>query len=93
MLILAFKKAFIKNMESKNLFMVYNLIVSLRSAVNATEAVANIIKYFDLNDNVEDDKTNKGMEIIAMLKSTAHDVQQQHDASGFAIARKRARNE
>jgi hypothetical protein len=92
LLILAFKKAFIKNMESKNLFTIDNLIASLRSAVNTTEAAGNIIKYFDLNNNVKDE-TNKGMEIVTMLKLAARDVQQQHDANGFAIARKRARND
>ncbi len=80
-------------MENKNLFTVNNLIMSLRSTTDATEAAVNIIKYFDLNDNVEDDETNEGMDIVAMLKSVARDVQQQHDANGFAIARKRARNE
>lgn len=53
----------------------------------------NIIKYFDLDDDVEDDEIDKGMEIVAMLKSTTHDVQQQHNANEFAIARKRAHNE
>jgi hypothetical protein len=43
LLILAFNKAFIKDMESKDLFTVDNLIVSLRLAADATEAVANII--------------------------------------------------
>jgi hypothetical protein len=93
LLILAFNKAFIKNMESKNLFTVDNLIASLRLVADATEAAMNIIKYFDLDDDVEDDETNEGMEIVAMLKSTAHDVQQQHNANGSTIARKKARNE
>jgi hypothetical protein len=93
LLILAFNKAFIKDMEIKNLFMVDNLIASLRLAANATEAAANIIKYFDLDGNVEDDETDKGMEIVAMLKSAARDVQQEHDGNGFAIARKKAHNE
>jgi len=43
LLILAFNKAFIKDMESKDLFTVDNLIVSLRSATDVTEAVVNII--------------------------------------------------
>ncbi len=93
MLILAFNKAFIKDMENKDLFMVDNLITSLRSATDAIEAAANIIKYFDLDDNVEDDETDEGMEIVAMLKSAACDIHQQHDANRFAIAQKRARNE
>ncbi len=76
LLILAFNKAFIKDMESKDLFMVNNLIVSLKLAVNATEAAANIIKYFDLEGNFEDDETNVGMEIVTILKSAARDVQQ-----------------
>jgi len=88
LLILAFNKAFIKDMESKNLLTVDNLIASLRLA-----AITNIIKYFDLDDNVEDDETCECMEIIAMLKSTARDVQQQHDGNESAIAQKRARNE
>jgi len=88
MLILAFNKAFIKDMESKDLLTVDNLIASLRLA-----AIMNIIKYFDLDGNVEDDETDECMEIIAMLKSAAHDVQQQHDGNRFAIAQKRARNE
>jgi hypothetical protein len=92
LLILAFNKAFIKDMESKNLFTVDNLIASLRSMTDAIEAAANIIKYFDLNDDVEDDKTDEGMEIVTMLKSMTCDIQQQHDANEFAIARKRARN-
>ncbi len=73
--------------------MVDNLIASLRLAMDATKAAVNIIKYFDLDDNVEDDEMDKGMEIIAMLKSTARDVQQQHDANRSAIAQKRAHNE
>ncbi len=93
LLILAFNKAFIKDMESKDLFTVDNLIASLKSATDATEVAANIIKYFDLDGDVEDDETNEGMEIVAMLKSTACDIQQQHDANGSAIAQKRARNE
>ncbi|CAK9882610.1 unnamed protein product [Sphagnum jensenii] len=76
LLIFAFNKAFIKNMESEDLFMVDNLIVLLRSAVNAIEAATNIIKYFDLESDVEDDETDKGMEMVAILKSTAHDIQQ-----------------
>ncbi|CAM6023618.1 unnamed protein product [Sphagnum balticum] len=56
-------------MESKNIFMVDNLITSLRSAVDATKVAMNIIKYFDLDNDVEDDETNEGMEIVAMLKS------------------------
>jgi hypothetical protein len=63
-------------MESKDLFMVNNLIVSLKLAVNATEAAANIIKYFDLEGNFEDDETDVGMEIVTILKSAARDVQQ-----------------
>jgi hypothetical protein len=86
LLILAFNKAFIKNMESKDLFTVNNLIASLKSAMDATEAAANIIKYFDLEGDVEDDETDEGMEIVAMLKSAACDIQQQHDANGSAIA-------
>ncbi len=74
MLILVFNKAFIKDMENKNLFTINNLIASLRSAADATKAVVNIIKYFDLDGNVEDDETNESMEIIAMLKSLAYDV-------------------
>jgi hypothetical protein len=93
LLILAFNKAFIKDMESKNLFIVDNLIASLRSAADATEVAANIIKYFDIDGDVEDDEMDEGTEIIAMLKSTTHDIQQKHDANGFAIARKRAHNE
>ncbi len=38
-------------------------------------------------------KIDEGMEIVAMLKSAACDIQQQHDANGSAIAQKRARNE
>jgi hypothetical protein len=72
LLILAFNRAFIKDMESKNLFTVDNLIVSLRSATDATKATTN--KYFDLDNDVEDDETDKGMEIVAMLKSTTYDV-------------------
>jgi hypothetical protein len=93
LLILAFNKAFIKDMESKDLFTVDNLIVSLKSATDATEATVNIIKYIDLDGDVEDDKTDKGMEIVAMLKSAACDIQQQHDVNGSAIVQKRARNE
>ncbi len=63
-------------MESKNLFTVDNLIVSLRLTVDATEAAANIIKYFDFDGDVEDDKMDEGMEIVGMLKLVAHDVQQ-----------------
>jgi hypothetical protein len=76
LLILALNKAFIKDMESKDLFMIDNLIVSLRSATNTTEVTAKIIKYFDLNDDVEDDKMDEGMEIVVMLKSTTHNIQQ-----------------
>ncbi len=93
LLILAFNKAFIKDMESKDLFTVDNLIASLKSAMDATEAAANIIKYFDLDGDVEDDEIDEGMEIVAMLKSAACDIQQQHDANGSTIAHKRARNE
>jgi hypothetical protein len=93
LLILAFNKAFIKDMESKDLFTVDNLIASLNSATDATEAAANIIKYFDLDGNVEDDETDEGMEIVSMLKSAAYDIQQQHNANRFAIAQKRARND
>jgi len=93
LLILAFNKAFIKDMESKDLFTVDNLITSLKSAIDATEVVANIIKYFDLDDNIEDDEIDEGMEIVAMLKSIACDIQQQHDANRSTIAQKRARNE
>jgi hypothetical protein len=52
-----------------------------------------IIKYFDLDGDVEDDEIDEGMEIVAMLKSAACDIQQQHDANESAIAQKRARNE
>jgi ribosomal protein L4 len=76
LLILAFNKAFIKDMENKDLFMVENLIVSLRSTRDATKTATNIIKYFDINDDVKDDEMNEGMEIVAMLKSTTHDIQQ-----------------
>ncbi len=69
LLILAFNKEFIKDMERKNLFTVDNLITLLRLVADATEAATNIIKYFDLDDDVEDDETYEGMEIIAMLKS------------------------
>jgi hypothetical protein len=74
LLILAFNKAFIKDMESKDLFTVDNLIASLKSATDATEAAANIVKYFDLDGDVEDDKIDEGMEIVAMLKSAACDI-------------------
>jgi hypothetical protein len=93
LLILAFNKAFIKDMESKNLFTVDNLIVLSRSAADATKAATNIIKYFDLNGDVEDYETNEGMEIVTILKSVACDIQQQHDANGSVIAWKRAHNE
>jgi hypothetical protein len=76
LLILAFNKAFIKYMESKDLFMVDNLTVSLRLAGNTIEVAANIIKYFDLDDDVEDDEMDEGMEIVAVLKLAACDVQQ-----------------
>jgi hypothetical protein len=33
------------------------------------------------------------MEIVAMLKSAAYDIQQQHDANRSAIAQKKARND
>ncbi|CAM6077198.1 unnamed protein product [Sphagnum tenellum] len=61
LLILAFNKAFTKNMESKDLLTVDNLIASLKSAMDATEVATNIIEYFDLDGNVEDDETNEGM--------------------------------
>jgi hypothetical protein len=73
--ILAFNKAFIKDMESKDLFTVDNLIASLMSIAGATKAAMNTIKYFDLDDDVEDDEIDKGMEIVAMLKSATHDIQ------------------
>jgi hypothetical protein len=76
LLILALNKAFIKDMESKDLFMIDNLIVSLRSTTDTIEATANIITYFDLNDDVEDDKMDEAMEIVVMLKSTTRDIQQ-----------------
>jgi hypothetical protein len=93
LLILVFNKAFIKDMENKDIFTVDNLIALLKSTTDATKAAANIIKYFDLDDNVEDYETYEGMEIVAMLKSAACDIQQQHDANGSAITKKRARNE
>jgi hypothetical protein len=74
LLILVFNKAFIKDMESKNLFTVDNLIASLTSVVDAIEAAANIIKYFDLDSDVKDDEIDEGMEIVAMLKSATHDI-------------------
>jgi len=40
-------------------------------------ASRHIIKYFDLDGDVEDDETDEGMEILAMLKSVACDIQQQ----------------
>jgi hypothetical protein len=43
LLILVFNKAFIKDMESKDLFTINNLIVSLRSATDVIEAIVNII--------------------------------------------------
>jgi hypothetical protein len=61
-------------MERKNLFIVNNLIMSLRSMMDAIEAAMNIIKYFDLDDDVKNDETNDNMEIVLMLKSTTHDV-------------------
>jgi hypothetical protein len=66
LLILVFNKAFIKNMESKNLFTVNNLITLLRLAADATKVAANMIKYFDLDGDVEDDETDKGMEIVVI---------------------------
>jgi hypothetical protein len=48
-------------MERKNLFTINNLIASVMT--NAIEVAANIIKYFDLDGDVEDDETNEGMEI------------------------------
>jgi hypothetical protein len=93
LLIVALNKAFIKDMESKDVFTIDNLITSLKLATDATEAATNIIKYFDLDGDVHDDEIDEGMEIVAMLKSMARDVQQQHDANKFAIARKRVRNE
>ncbi len=74
LLILAFNKAFIKDMESKDLFTIDNLITSLRLAVDATKGTVNIIKYFDLDGNVEDDEMDEGMEIVVMLKSAARDI-------------------
>jgi hypothetical protein len=74
LLILAFNKAFIKDMESKDLFTIDNMITSLRLAVDATKATMNIIKYFDLDGNVEDDEMDEGMEIVVMLKSAARDI-------------------
>jgi len=53
--------------------------------MDATEAATNIIKYFDLDIDVKDDERDEGMEIVAMLKSVACDIQQQHNANGFAI--------
>jgi hypothetical protein len=58
----------------------------LKSATDATEAATNIIKYFDLDGDVEDNETEEGMEIVAMLKSAVCDIQQQHDVNGSAIA-------
>jgi hypothetical protein len=80
-------------MERKNLFMVDNLITSLRLATDATKVAGNIIKYFDRDDDVEDDETDEGMEIVTMLKSTTRDIQQEHDVNRSTIAQKRARNE
>ncbi|CAK9861089.1 unnamed protein product [Sphagnum jensenii] len=93
LLILVFNKAFIEGMESKDLLTVNNLIVSLRLAVDVIEAAMNSIKYFDLDGDVKDDETEEGMEIVIMLKSVACDIQQQHDANGSAITRKRVHNE
>ncbi len=42
--------------------------------MDAIEAAMNIIKYFDLDDDVKNDETNDNMEIVLMLKSTTHDV-------------------
>ncbi|CAM6019382.1 unnamed protein product [Sphagnum balticum] len=70
-----------------------NLITLFKLATNATEAATNIIKYFDLDDDVKDDKTNEGMEIVVMLKLATHDIQQQHNANRSAITWKRVRNE
>ncbi len=55
-------------MESKNLFTVNNLIASLRLAADATKVAANIIKYFDLDRDVEDDEMDEGMEITSDAK-------------------------
>ncbi len=54
---------------------------------------ADLDQYFDLDGNVEDDETDEGMEIISILKSTAYDIQQQHDANRSAIAPKKACND
>jgi hypothetical protein len=45
------------------------LIASLNSATDATEAAANIIKYFDLDGNVEDDETD-----YRSLHGTDHNI-------------------
>ncbi len=50
--------------------------MSLRLVADTIETTTNIIKYFDLDDDVKDDEINKGMEIVAILKSATHDVQQ-----------------
>jgi hypothetical protein len=39
--------------------MVDNLIAPLRSTADATKIAVNIIKYFDLDDDVEDDETTR----------------------------------
>ncbi len=88
LLILVFNKAFIKEMESKDLFTVDNLIASLKSTTDATEAIANIIKYFDLDGDIEDDETDEGLEIVTMLKSVACDIQQQHNAKSLPSLRR-----
>ncbi|CAM6069435.1 unnamed protein product [Sphagnum tenellum] len=88
-----FNKAFIEDMESKDLLTVNNLIVSLRLAVDVIKAAVKNIKYFDLDSDVKDDETDEGMEIVTMLKSVACDIQQPHNANGFAITRKRVHNE
>ncbi len=62
LLILVFNKIFTKDMESKDLFTVDNLIALLKSTTDAIEVAANIIKYFDLDGDVEDDEKKEGME-------------------------------
>jgi hypothetical protein len=75
LLILAFNKPFIKDMENRDVFTVDNLIGLLRLVTDVTEAATNVIKYFNLDDDVMDDETDEGMEIITMLKSTTRDIQ------------------
>ena len=90
LVLLSFNKEFIKSVQDGGTFTIDALVESLKCAASATEAANNLIQFFGIDVELDDDdQSEEGLRIATILRSAAKFIEDQEFLESSEASKKR----